>query len=241
MYNLLISSAVSMALYLVLDRATPLPWWAALLLGLAGGIGVMVLLARRTGAQLRARMAGVESALAAGQPEAAIAALERARDLGRWQIALDQAIDGQIGVILWAHKQDAERAMPRLRKAMVKNWQAKAMLAAIHFKARRFDQMEAVLREAIKYNRKEPMLYALYAWCEAQRGRTARAIEILEEGAKRLPANEDLARNLQALRDGKKMRMRAYEPDWWAFHLERPPAQILRGGARRPTGRVPRR
>jgi len=241
MYNLLIASGVSMALYLALDRVTPWPWWATLLIGLVAGIGVMVLLARRTSGQLRARMAGVESALTAGQTEAAIAALERSRDLGKWQIALDQAIDGQIGVIYWAHKQDAERATPYLRKAMVKNWQAKAMLAAIHYKARRFDQMVSVFDQTIKFNRKEPLLYAAYAWCEAQRGKTARAMEILADGIKRLPNHEGLTRNLQALREGKKMKMRAFEPDWWAFHLERPPAQMLRGGVRRPTGRVPRR
>lgn len=241
MYNLLIASAVSMGLYLALDRGTPLPWWAALLIGLAAGIAVVLLLARRTSAQLRERMAGVESALTGGQTEAAIAALEKARELGKWQIALDQAIDGQIGVIYWAHKQDAERALPYLRKAMVKNWQAKAMLAAIHYKARRFDQMTSVFDQAVKFNRKEPLLYAAYAWCEAQRGRSAHAIEILTDGVKRLPENEGLTRNLQALREGKKIKMRAFEPDWWAFHLERPPAQVMRGGVRRPTGRVPRR
>lgn len=238
MYNLFIALGVSAGVFFIAEPFVPL--WAAVAIGLVVGLAAFVGLSFFTNRRLKDRLAGVETAMMAGQPEQAIEVLEDARELGRWQYGIDQAIDGQIGVILYAQKQDVAAAQPYLEKAIPRNWQAKAMLGAIHFKDKDFDKMESAFDDALRFNKKESLLWSAYAWCQWRRGKRDAALEILERGEKKLPEDEAIQRNLEALRAGKKMRMKAYEPEWWALHLERPPARVMQGGRRR-GGRYARR
>jgi tetratricopeptide (TPR) repeat protein len=156
--------------------------------------------------------------------------LEGARSLSRWQFLIATMIDGQVGTILYAHKQRLDEAQPYLEKAIVKNWYAKCMLAATHFKRREYDDMVRVFEETVKNNKEAAMAWAAYAWCEAKRGRRPEAIGVLERAMKELPDEDRLKRNLIALQNKKRINMKAFTPEWWVLHLERPPGQVMAGG-----------
>lgn len=228
MINFLISLALAVGAYAGVERLYP--GWPAILAGVLAGAVSYFFLARRSNRQLEARMRDVEAALGAQQPDEALQILEDARSLSRWQFLVSTMIDGQVGTILYAHKQRLEEAKPYLEKAIVKNWYAKLMLAALHFKRREYEDMVRVFEDTVKNNKEAPLAWATYAWCEAKRGKRAEAIAVLERGLKELPNEDRLKRNLIALQNKKRLSMKAFTPDWWVLHLERPPGQVMAGG-----------
>ncbi len=240
MYAVLISLALAIAVFSGLYFPFDISWIWSGLAGFTAGMASFVGMAYYTNKKLEARMPDVEGALGAQKPDVAIKILEDLRALDRWQPTAGLAIDGQIGTILYAHKQDPEAARPYLEKTIPKNWYAKAMLGAYHYRRKDDDEMRKVFEKAVKSNKKEGMLWAAYAWCLWKRRHTEEAIEVLKRAQKILPADEGIETNLSALQSGKKMKMRDYEPEWWALLLERPPAQVLKSG-RRGGGRFARR
>ena len=234
MINFLIGIAVSLGLYYGLGQF--LDTWIVVLISLLAGGVAYYFLARRTNKQLELRMVDVRNALEGQDPNGALEVLEEARSLGRWQFLINTMIDGQVGAIHYAHKQDHEAALPYLEKAVVKNWHARAMLAGIHFKRRKFDDMKQVFEDTVKFNKKESMLWAAYAFCQSKRGMREEALAIIERGRVEMPDDERLKQLLIALQNRKRMNMKAYEPDWYALMLERPPGYGLQN---RPMPKVP--
>lgn len=238
MINVLIGLALSLAVYFGLELGAGLGLVPSVLAALASGTLVYVLLARRSNQQLQARMQAVEAALGAQDFDGAIALLEAAREIGRWQFLVNKLIDGQVGTILYAYKQNIEQSRPYLEKALGQNWHAKAMLAASYFKQRDYAAMTETFEKALKSNKKAPMLWAAFAWCEAARGRRDEALAILERGLAENAGEERLKQNLIALQSKKRMNMKGFTPDWWILHLEKPPTQSLPGGKVPGGGRV---
>jgi tetratricopeptide (TPR) repeat protein len=210
-------------------------WLGALVFGLAAGAIAYLVIGRRVARTLERITAPIERHLRAGRIERAIAELNRARALSVWQLGLRRAIDGQVGLLIYAHQGDTKRAKPFLERAPRRLWQAQAMLAAIHFRARRYDEMRAVFERALRRNRKVGLLYAAYAYCEHARGRSAAALDILARGRDRVPRDEVLRRNHLALQNNKRLQLRGYGTDWYALRLEAPPREATQPppGARR--------
>ncbi|MDF1565160.1 MAG: hypothetical protein P1V51_19140 [Deltaproteobacteria bacterium] len=241
MINLLISLGLAAATTVGLGLYTG--FGLASFPGVVVAIASYLLLARRTNKQLEALMPEVQKALAARKPEEAIRLLKSARELGRWQFLVAPVLDAQIGMIHYTYQQNFEAARPFLEQAYVKQWQAKLMLAALHFQKKRWEEMTAAFEEATKHNKKAGLTWAAWAWCEARRGNKTLAIEILGKGLKAQPEDEKLKANLLNLQNGKKMKMKAYAEEWWALLLEKPPVQMVgmggkpvRGGMRQKRG-----
>ncbi len=212
-------------------------WGGAVFFGLASGLVAYVVIGRRVSKRLARVTAPVERYTRAGRVDRAIAAIESARPLAKWQLGIGRAIDGQIGVLMYAQKGDARAARPYLERAPRRLWQAQAMLAAIHFKAGRRREMREVFERAIRKNRKVGLLYAAYAHCEHALGRRAEAMDILARGTQRVPGDARLRDNLLAVQNRKKPRARSYGADWWSLGLEAPP----RAATQPPPGVRPRR
>jgi predicted Zn-dependent protease len=126
----------------------------------------------------------------------------------------------QIGMIYFM-KRDFSNAFPHLEKSFAKNWIAMGMLAVSYMKRNKHELMKSTFEKAVQWSPKESLLWNLYAYCLHDIGETEKAKQILEKGIKRLPGDERLTHNLDALREGKKMKMKSYGDMWLQFHLER--------------------
>jgi predicted Zn-dependent protease len=149
--------------------------------------------------------------------------LESGFALAKWQFFLASQIHGQIGIILFSIKQDLKAAQPHLEKSFRRNWMAQAMLAISHLKRHKPEQMEETFEMAVRLNKKQDLLWNLYAYSLCKIKKTDRAIEVLGRAQKALPANNTIIENLVALQNNKKMKMSAYGDQWYQFHLEKPP------------------
>lgn len=219
MYNLLISAGASLAVLLILLFGFKMAWWGSLLIAVIIFAGVFVLFSRIT---MKKVMAAIETAgkdLQGQRFEKAIRELKDALQYGKWQIYVDGQLNSQIGMIYYM-KRDFSNAFPYLEKSFFKNWAAIAMLAICYMKRQKKDKMISTFDKAVQWNGKESLLWNLYAYCLNESGEASKAREILEKGLKKLPGDIHIKENLESLREGKKMKMRAYGDLWFQFHLE---------------------
>jgi tetratricopeptide (TPR) repeat protein len=151
--------------------------------------------------------------------------LQNGYKLCRWQFLVRSQIDAHIGVMLYREKQDMNAAQPYLEKSFKRNWLAQAMLAVIYMKKHRSDKMEETFEMAVRLNKKEDLLWNLYAYCLCKIKQQNKALEVLGRACKILPNNKPLIDNLVALQNNKKMRMKDYNEQWYQFHIEKPPVQ----------------
>jgi hypothetical protein len=83
--------------------------------------------------------------------------------------------------------------------------------------------MEKVFEGAMRGNKSETLLYAVYAWVENQRGEKKKAIEILQKGVKENPSDEKLKTLLGRAQNDKRLKLDGWGEQWWQFWLETPP------------------
>jgi tetratricopeptide (TPR) repeat protein len=219
MFTLILSAIVAIVLFTV--GLVAFDVISGLALGLLPAIGLAVLLMRRGRKPVEAAMKEIEAHMKNQRFEKAIGSLEALRPLARWQPGLGGSIDAQIGMVRYAHMREFEAARVNLERSHRKIWQASAMLGAAHFKKERWDEMRVVFEKAAKRNKKEAMLWLVYAYCEWKRGGRNEAIAVLGRAQVQCPKDERIKNQLGALKNGKKMKMPPHDPEWLALHLER--------------------
>ncbi len=220
MYNLLISLGAAAVVFVVLWFATGLPWWVSLLVAFALFATCYILLMRHVMKKVSADMESAGKDLQGQRIDKAIRTLQQTLRFGAWQFSVRGQIHSQIGMIYYL-KRDFSNAFPHLEKSFAKNWIAMGMLAISYMKRNKKEKMTATFEKAVQWSPKESLLWNVYAYCLVESGSTDKAIKVLERGLKKLPGEERLAHNLQALKEGKKMKMKAFGDMWLQFHLEK--------------------
>jgi predicted Zn-dependent protease len=220
MYNLLISIGAAIAAFLVIKFVAGLSLTLSLLLAVPFFLVNYFLIARLVMKKVMAIMETANRDLQGQRIEKAVRELQSAYRYGKWQFYVTGQINSQIGVIYYV-KRDFSNAFPYLEKSFVKNWVAMGMLAITHMKRNKKEKMLETFEKAVRWTQKESLLWSLYAYCVSEVGDVGKAKQILTRGLKKLPGDERLKHNLEALNEGKKMKMRNYGDMWLQFHLEK--------------------
>jgi hypothetical protein len=224
----MINLALSLAAALLTGILLTVTWLSPLesiIPALAVGVGAFFFLARRTGRQLEAIMLAAQKDLMAQRVDKAIATMESARPLGRRQFYVEQALNSQIGAIHFL-REDFNKALPLLQNSDARNWVARTMLAVLHYRKKDLTKMDAEFEMASRFSKKQGLMYSVWAWCHWKQENNEKAIQILARGDKELEGKDErLKQNLQNLQNGKKMKMKGYNEQWYQFHLEKPQVQ----------------
>lgn len=241
MYNIMISAVAAIAVYLLLNFVAGLTWWGSLLIALPVFAGLYFLLARLIMKKVMAIMEIATKDLQAQRVEKSVREMQSGFKYGKWQVSVTGQLNAQIGMVYYM-KKDFTTAFPYLEKAFIKNWVAMGMLAISYMKRNKNDKMRDTFEKAVQVSPKESLLWNLYAYCLVEINDTAKAKEVLERGLKKLPGDERSKYNIEALDDGKKMKMKNFGEMWLQFHLERPSAVMKQqaaamGGMRRRASR----
>jgi len=226
--NLLLSLVAGVAGFLIFFVPGIAHTLGSILPGVAAAIGAYVLLARRSGKQIEAVMGAAQKEMMARKPERAVEALQQAFPLARWQFGVASSLHANIGVLLYVQKKFDE-AEPHLRRStgtLLRLWQAQAMLAACLYRKKQYDEMEKVFERSLRGSKSETLLYAVYAWCEHQRGEKKKAIELLQRGALENKSDEKLKTLLQRAQNDKRLKLDGWGEQWWQFWLETPPQMM---------------
>ncbi len=242
MINLGISLALA-AVVFVLVKLAGFPTYAGAIPATIVFLGTFVVLGRRTFTQLQKLMGDVQNELQKLPPnakerknrvDAVVKKLEGALPLGKWQFLVEGQIYGQIGMLKYLFE-DYDGAKAAFAKANPRDHYVKAMEGALAYKRKDYPAMEKSFEAAVTHGKKEGLMWATYAWCHFQLKEKDKAMKILARGVEQNPSDEKLKAALTALQNDKKLKMSAWEPAWWQFHLEPPPVQqqvMFQGGRR---------
>lgn len=238
MLNPIISVLVGVAVVALTGLATKGSWAYGVVPGLILSGVTFFVIGRRVRADLEARMQKVQTML---QPKrqgqmprfgAAIEILEGALKWEKWQPLVGSQVRGQIGTIYYYDKK-FDKAEPYLAASFGQNWMAKAMYAAIRYRKKDKEGVVSSLESALKWTKKESLLWNMYAWFLWKFDDVDGAIGVLNRAMSHVASDERTQRNLKNLQNGKAMKLKGWDMMWYQFHLEKPSQSDLMKQQRR--------
>jgi tetratricopeptide (TPR) repeat protein len=226
MLSTLIALAVGVLFGLALHFTTSLHPVVPLIAGMVVFTAIYVIVLKKIMARINQAMEAVQKDIAANRPEAAIHKLEAVqKKYANWQFYIQKQMNSQIGMVYYLRR-DFSKAYDYLTRGFVRHWVAMAMLAIIYMKRNQPKKMVATFEKTVTANRKEPLLWTLYAYCLEKVGDRNKAVTVMEKGLKKVRGNALMEANLDALKSGKKMKMQEYGDLWYQFQLEKQGAII---------------
>jgi len=235
MLNLLISVACSALTAAIMSRFVTTNTWIILAASTAIFLALFFLITRTIMKKVGNLMQAAQHDVMANRSEKAIRELEAGLKYGSWQLYVKPQIYSQIGTIHYL-KRNFNESTPYLEKGFIRNWVSQSMLAITYMKKNKTVKMKEAFGKAVSGSRKEPMVYALYAFCLDRIGERNNALEILKKGISKTGGDERLKENLALLEAGKKMKMKGFGDMWYQFHLEKQGA-IIKKQTKAMTGR----
>ena len=226
MYNALISLSLGAATYALLAASRWLTPYESSLPAALLAVVALVLLARRTFRSLEATLRDSGALLQQRPPKIgqAMAQMRKGYALTRWQFGVRSQVDAQLGMLLFL-TQDLRGAQPLLKRAyLLSPWLAGAMLAVIQYKLKDPTGMRKTMTVVTRKAKKQGLAWNLYAYMLDDLGDRDEAVRVLSEGQKSAGHDPRVKESLLALQNGRKMKMRGYNEQWYQFQLERPPA-----------------
>jgi tetratricopeptide (TPR) repeat protein len=221
MLSLLISLAVGTVVAVALLLADLMHPALAVIFAAIAFAGVYAVIIRQVMLKLNAAVEGAQKDLAAQRIEKAIRVIEDAqKKFGPWQFYVKQQMNSQIGTIYYL-KREFGKAFDYLDQGFARHWVGMAMLAICYMKRNQNAKMIDTFEKAVTVTRKEPLLWSLYAFCLEKVGERDKALKVMERGLKKVGSDERMQENLEALKEGKKMKMQPYGDLWFQFHLEK--------------------
>ena len=225
MLNFIISIAISALTAALMTKFVTDSMPIIVAVSIVGFFLPFILIVRVVMKRVEALMMGAQQDVMANLTEKAISSLKEGLKYGAWQFYIKDQINSQIGSILYM-KRDFNEALPYLEKGFMRNWVSMGMLAITYMKKNKNSKMVSTFDKAVSGSAKEPMIYALYAYCLEKTGERQKAIAILEKGLKKTSQDERLQENIELLQAGKKMKMKGFGDMWYQFHLEKQGALI---------------
>jgi tetratricopeptide (TPR) repeat protein len=108
------------------------------------------------------------------------------------------------------------------------------MLGCIAFQKKDEKELVAAFEVAVKAGKKDALVWATYAWCLDKLEKKDDALKVLARAVEANPSDERLKASMVAMQNEKKLKMKPYAPEWYQFHLEKPPMDMMGpGGGRR--------
>jgi predicted Zn-dependent protease len=229
MLNVLMSLVVGLVVFAGLYFTHLLRLGEAIVPGVIAMLAALFILGRRVFKELEGIFEQAGKDLQNQRFDAALQTLKSAFSLTKRQFGVASQLNSQIGMILYLRK-DFNGAIPYLEQSRrFGHWMALAMLAVAYYKKKDNKRMRETFDLLVSRAKKQGLAWNLYAYCLTQIGEQAEAQAVLARGDVATKDDKRVKENLLALQNGKKLKMKGYAEQWYQFHLEAPPVQMLDG------------
>lgn len=213
--------------------------FAAILPGLIAFFAAYVVFTSRAMKQVNALSAQAQKEMQAQKFDRAVETFKRGFALEKRQFLVGPLMHTNLGTLLYA-KGDFQAAKPHLeaserwgfltRALLGQNYAIlRAMLGCFYYRSRETEKMRAAFESAVKQGKKDGLIWSLYAYSFFKLGDREEATRILGRAAQTNPNDEKIKANLLALQNNKRMRMKAYTPQFYQFHIDPPPPELTGG------------
>ncbi len=205
-------------------------WVGAILPAILVALAAAILLFRRVAGQIGPVVEEAQRHLQGGRREMALGSLRAGLKWGRWHPLLEAQLRSQIGALLYDSK-DYEGAIVELQRAAKTPWESRAFLACAYFKQHEEAPMVQAFEDASKAGEKDDLYWTLYAWCMNAVGKKQEALAVLARGLDKMPQQQRLLGHVEAIKEGKKLKVAPYADRWARFGLD---GSIATGGMKIP-------
>lgn len=240
MINFVLSILIGLAAFGVFTAFFPV--WAAIAPGLIAFLAAYIVFTNRAMKQVNAISAQAQKEMQAQKIDRAIDTLKKGFALEKKQFLVGPLMHANLGTLLYA-KGDFEAARPHLEASDKWGWATRtllggnyavlrAMVASQAFRTKRYDDMRKAFESAVRQGKKDSLVWSLYAYCLSKIGARDEAMQVLGRAAQANPSDERIKANLLALQNNKRMKMKAYTPQFYQFHVEAPPPELTGAGRR---------
>jgi len=231
MYTILIALGIGLVSGLVWTFLGLWKTWAmGIVLGVLVFVLAFVLISRLIAKRIEPQFQQIQKQIQAGNSQLALKSLEAMLPMARWQIMLAGQLHAQLGSLCFSTGHEA-KAFEYLAKASRRSADGQLFLASLHYRRKDPEKAHQVLEDAIRFNKKQLILYHVYAWLLAREGDRDGAIEQLLRAQKVEKNNEDTKDNLLRLQNGKKMNMKRFGMAWYGLQFEKLPAAMRQAQA----------
>ncbi|MCO5165182.1 MAG: hypothetical protein M9894_02285 [Planctomycetes bacterium] len=207
-------------------------------LGLIAFVVPVFVLSRKIAEKVRPFFEAAQRQAQTGNVAQAIQSLDGALAWRRWQLFLEQQVNTEVGLLLYAQG-DEKKAIERLRRGYPKVSTGHLVLGAMLYRGGSLEEARAALEHGIRYNKKSPILYNVLAWLLAKEGQRQAAMDVLARALKADPADEPTADNLGRLQNDKRMNMKPFGDLWFMLKFETPKGMTVAGAPFRKGFRQP--
>lgn len=203
---------------------------AAILPGILAALVAAIFLFRRVASRINPIVEGAQKHLQGGRREMALQTLRDGLRWTKWHPWLEPQLRTQIGALLY-NQQDLDGAIAELRHGSKSPWESRVFLACAYFKKKEPEPMVKAFEDAAKAGEKEELYWTIYAWCLNAQGKKDEAKKVIERGLDKLPGNARLRGQLEAIAEGKKLKVAPFGDRWAAFGLD---GSVATGGMKIP-------
>lgn len=190
-------------------------------------LATLILLFRRISQQISPVIEDAQKHLQGGRREMALAALRGGLRWTKWHPLLEPQLRTQIGALLY-DSQDIDGAIEELKRGGKTPWESRAFLGAAYFKQKRSPElMVKAFESAAKPGEKDDLYWTIYAWCLNAQGKKDEAKAVLKRALEKMPGNQRLSGHVEAINEGKKLKVAPYGDRWARFGLD---GSIATGG-----------
>ena len=231
MYTVLVAlliGAVTTAIWEVVAVQLGWAFGFGILLGPVVAIASFAIGSRRTAKRIEPRFEQIQRQIQGGNTKLALNSLEEMLPLAKWQVLLKGQLHAQMGSLCFTIGENA-KALEHLEQASPRLADGQLFLASLHYRKGEVAKAKQVLTKAIGYNKKQVILYNVFAWILNKQGDRDAAIEQLLKCLKVEKDNESTKDNLQRLQNGKKMNMKRFGMTWYGLQFEKLPASMRQG------------
>jgi hypothetical protein len=170
----------------------------------------------------------------------AVEKLKEGFEYSDWQLGSATSLNAQIGMLIFSNniflaaqgqKNKLKEAIPYLEAALVQGWRATLLqglwpawlrLAICYFKTSKgMNKVKEIMESIVQVVKKEGFAWSVYAWFLVHNKEIDQAIEVLVRGSKE-STDPIVKSNLNALQNGKPLKMTEYGQMWWGLGLELP-------------------
>lgn len=229
MLNILYSLGAGALVFAALYFPRLLNVGEALVPAFIAAIATMFVLGRAIFKRMEALFAEAGKDLQNQRFDAAIKTLKSGYALDKRQFGVRSQLDSQIGMILYLRKEFNESIPYLERSRRLGHWLGVAMLAVAYYKKKDHAKMKATFEHLTSRAKKQGLAWNLYAYCLSQIGDDAGAQAVLVRGDVATKGDKRVKENLLNVQNGKKIKMKGYADQWYQFHLEAPPMQMMDG------------
>ena len=184
MINIGISLLAAILVFIIFTLGLQVSAFLSVPMGILLGFALFIVLGRKIQSRLQNILEQMQKEVQEGKPERAIETLKSGLVFEKRHIFVGGQLRSQIGVLYYIQKKH-DLALDYLKKGFVKHFLGQGMMAVIYYKRKDYATMKKVMDATVQANKKESIVYGLYAYLLYQLKEKEAAIEILQKGLKK--------------------------------------------------------